>query len=73
MLSRLALALAAALAIAAPAAAQDEAAMVKQQGGTFAGAVSVFPSVYLYQLTDTGLSASLTLSGTKFFKDPDLH
>jgi hypothetical protein len=33
----------------------------------------VSPGVYLYQLTDTGLSASLTLSGTKFFKDPDLH
>jgi len=48
-------------------------AMVQQQGGTFTGAVSVFPGVYLYQLTDTGLSASLTLSGTKFFKDPDLH
>lgn len=48
-------------------------AMVQQQGGTFTGAVSVFPGVYLYQLTDTGLSASITLSGTKFFKDPDLH
>ena len=47
--------------------------MVLQQGGTFTCAVSVFPRVYLYQLTDTGLAASLTLSGTKFFKDPDLH
>jgi len=49
------------------------AAMVAEQGGTFAGAISVFPGVYLYQLTDTGLSAALTLSGTKFFKDSDLH
>jgi len=48
-------------------------AMVAEQGGTFTGAVSVAPGVFLYQLTDTGLSASLTLSGTKFFKDPDLH
>jgi len=48
-------------------------AMVAGQGGTFTGAVSVAPGVFLYQLTDTGLSASLTLSGTKFFKDPDLH
>jgi len=48
-------------------------AMVAERGGTFTGAVSVSPGVYLYQLTDTGLSASLTLSGTKFFKDPDLH
>ena len=47
--------------------------MVQEQGGIFTGAVSVLPGVYLYQLTDTGLAASLTLSGTKFFKDPDLH
>jgi lipid-binding SYLF domain-containing protein len=51
----------------------DASAMVAQQGGTFTGAISVFPGVYLYRLTDTGLSASLTLSGTKFFKDADLH
>ncbi len=31
------------------------------------------PGVYLYQLTDTGLSATLTVSGTKFFKDGDLN
>ena len=48
-------------------------AMAAEQGGTFTGAVSVFPGVYLYQLTDTGLAASLTLSGTKFFRDTDLH
>jgi hypothetical protein len=29
--------------------------------------------MYLYQLTDTGLSASLTVSGTKFFKDKDMN
>ena len=51
----------------------DVSAMVAQQGGTFTGAASVFTGVYLYQLTDTGLAASLTLSGTKLFKDPDLH
>jgi lipid-binding SYLF domain-containing protein len=49
------------------------AAMVADRGGTFAGAVSVMPGVYLYQLTETGLSASLTLGATKFFKDDDLH
>jgi len=48
-------------------------AMVADQGGTFAGAVSISPGVYLYQLTETGLAASVTLSGTKFFKDTDLH
>ena len=49
------------------------AAMVVDRGGTFAGAVSVMPGVYVYQLTETGLSASLTLGATKFFKDEDLH
>jgi hypothetical protein len=39
----------------------------------FAGAISVSPGVYLYQITETGLSASLTLSGTKFFRDDDLN
>ncbi len=58
MLFRLSLSVLAAVALAAPAVAQDEAALI---GG------------YLYQLSDTGLAASLTLSGTKFFKDPDLH
>jgi lipid-binding SYLF domain-containing protein len=49
------------------------AAMVADQGGMFAGAVSVSPGVYLYQLTETGLSASITVGGTKFFKDNDLN
>ena len=49
------------------------AAMVADKGGMFAGAVSVSPGVYLYQLTETGLSASITIGGTKFFKDDDLN
>jgi lipid-binding SYLF domain-containing protein len=48
-------------------------AMVSGQGGMFSGAASVAPGVYLYQLTDTGLSATLTVSGTKYFKDTDLN
>jgi hypothetical protein len=47
--------------------------MVADKGGMFAGAISVSPGVYLYQVTETGLSASLTLSGTKFFRDDDLN
>jgi hypothetical protein len=47
--------------------------MVAEQGGTLTGAVSVSPGVYLYQLADTGLAASLTLSGTKSFKDLALY
>ncbi|EXI88475.1 MAG: hypothetical protein AW11_02095 [Candidatus Accumulibacter regalis] len=49
------------------------AAMDRGQGSMFAGAASVAPGVYLYQLTESGLSATLTVSGTKFFKDPDLN
>jgi lipid-binding SYLF domain-containing protein len=48
-------------------------AMAGGQGSMFSGAASVAPGVYLYQLTETGLSASITVSGTKFFKDPDLN
>jgi len=48
-------------------------AMAEGQGGMFSGAAAVSPGVYLYQLTDTGLSASITVSGTKYFKSPDLN
>ena len=48
-------------------------AMAGGQGGMFSGAAAVSPGVYLYQLTQTGLSATLTVGGTKFFKDPDLN
>ena len=48
-------------------------AMAGGQGGMFSGGISVAPGVYLYQLTDTGLSATLTVSGTKFFKDASLN
>ena len=48
-------------------------AIVADQGGTFSGAISVSPGMYLYQLTETGLAAEATLSGTKFYKDTDLH
>jgi hypothetical protein len=36
------------------------AAMAGGQGGMFAGAAAIAPGVFLYQLTDTGLSATLT-------------
>jgi lipid-binding SYLF domain-containing protein len=47
-------------------------AMAGDQGGMFTGAASIAPGVYLYQLTQNGLSATLTVAGTKFFKDPQL-
>lgn len=48
-------------------------AMAGGQGSMFSGAASVAPGVFLYQLSETGLSASLTVSGTKFFKDASLN
>lgn len=48
-------------------------AMASGKGSMFSGAASVAPGVFLYQITETGLSASLTVSGTKFFKDADLN
>jgi lipid-binding SYLF domain-containing protein len=49
------------------------AAMAGGAGGMFAGAAPVSPGVYAYQITDTGLAATLTVAGTKFFKDADMN
>ena len=43
------------------------------EGATFSGAASISPGVYLYQITETGLSATLTVSGTRFFVDTELN
>jgi lipid-binding SYLF domain-containing protein len=48
-------------------------AMAGGEGETFSGAAAISPGVYLYQITETGLSATLTVSGTKFFVDSDLN
>ena len=48
-------------------------AMAAGEGETFSGAAAISPGVYLYQITETGLSATLTVSGTKFFVDSDLN
>ena len=39
----------------------------------FTGATAIASGVYLYQRTDSGLSATLSVSGTKIFKDADLN
>jgi lipid-binding SYLF domain-containing protein len=49
------------------------AAQLGEEGGAFAGAVSVSPGVWLYQLTDNGLALELTAKGTKYFKDKNLN
>ena len=49
------------------------AAQASGQGGALAGAMSVSPGVWLYQLTDDGLALELTAKGTKYYKDGDLN
>ena len=49
------------------------AAQAGGQGGSFAGAMSVAPGVWLYQLTDNGLALELTAKGTKYYKDDALN
>jgi lipid-binding SYLF domain-containing protein len=49
-------------------------AKVAGQGGSvLAGAVSVMPGVWIYQLTDDGLALELTAKGTKYYKDDALN
>jgi lipid-binding SYLF domain-containing protein len=48
-------------------------AMAGGEGAMLSGAASIAPGVYLYQLTETGLSATFTVSGTKYFLDPELN
>lgn len=49
------------------------AAKTRDGGGSFQGAASVSPGVWMYQLTDKGLALELTGKGTKYFKDNDLN
>ena len=49
------------------------AAKAGGMGESFAGAMSVSPGVWLYQLTDEGLALELTAKGTKYYKDSDLN
>jgi lipid-binding SYLF domain-containing protein len=49
-------------------------AKVAGQGASvFAGAVSVTPGVWLYQLTDDGLALELAAKGTKYYRDDALN
>jgi lipid-binding SYLF domain-containing protein len=49
------------------------AAKTGDSGGSFQGAASVSPGVWMYQLTDKGVALELTGKGTKYFKDDDLN
>ena len=46
---------------------------VQDEGASFAGAVSVSPGVWMYQLTETGIAAEITGKGTKYYKDKKLN
>ena len=49
------------------------AAKTGDGGGSYQGAASVSPGVWMYQLTDKGLALELTGKGTKYFKDDDMN
>lgn len=49
------------------------AATASGKGEAFAGAMSISPGVWLYQLTDDGLALELTAKGTKYYKDDKLN
>ena len=42
-------------------------------GSGIAGAASVSPGVWVYQLTDDGVAAELTVKGTKYYRDNELN
>jgi len=44
-----------------------------KRGGSFQGAVSVMPDVWMYQMTDKGLALEVTGKGTKYYKNDDLN
>jgi lipid-binding SYLF domain-containing protein len=49
------------------------AAKDAEKGAAYTGAISVSPGVWLYQITDKGLAAELTVKGTKYYKNDDLN
>lgn len=48
------------------------AAQARGEGAGYAGAMSASPGVWVYQITDDGLAAELTVKGTKYYRDKDL-
>ena len=49
------------------------AAQLNEQGLAHAGALSVSPGVWLYQLAGDGLALELTAKGTKYYKNDKLN
>ncbi|BCL76584.1 hypothetical protein JHS3_23200 [Jeongeupia sp. HS-3] len=44
-----------------------------KEGADYAGAASIAPGVWMYQMTETGLAAELTLTGAKYSVDSALN
>jgi lipid-binding SYLF domain-containing protein len=53
--------------------ATASAKMSGQGKELYAGAMSISPGIWLYQLTDDGLAVELTAKGTKYYKDAELN
>ncbi|MBJ7514992.1 MAG: hypothetical protein JHC82_01665 [Stenotrophomonas sp.] len=49
------------------------AAKLDDSGGGISGAVQVSDNVWVYQLTETGLAAELTVKGTRYYRDGKLN
>jgi len=49
------------------------AAKYEDDGASYQGAVPIAEGIFLYQITDAGLAAELTVKGTKYYKDGDLN
>ena len=49
------------------------AAKHAKEGGALAGAITIRPGVWLYQLTGKGLALDLTIKGTRYYQDSDLN
>ena len=43
------------------------------EGDSLQGAISVTPGIWIYQMTESGLEAAITIKGTKYYKDKDLN
>lgn len=43
------------------------------KGAAMGGAVAVLDGVWTYQLTDKGLAADISTTGTEYYKDDDLN
>lgn len=49
------------------------AAKVDKAGGGLSGAVQVADDVWVYQMTESGLAAELTVKGTRYYPDKKLN